>query len=180
MKKITLLLVTIVTLTSCSKESVEQLSEEALTSNPINTTNDRREEPGPSIDPIVTDLIAGQNEIVGTVTVETDGTTINVTYNTINGWEIDATHLYVGDCESRPANNPGNPLIGQFPYKEIHNSGTTEYMYSISSAEVGCSGCVAAHAEVRDINGGTETAWADGLPYGGSSWAMYFEYNFCQ
>lgn len=177
--KITLLLVVIFSVTSCSKEPFEQINEENAVTTQTKPTTERRDDPDPYSDPIVTDLIAGQNEIVGTVTVESDGNYITVTYNTINGWEIDATHLYVGACEDRPANNPGNPLIGHFPYASTHPGGTTDFTYTLDSAEVGCSGCVAAHAEVSNISGGSETAWANGLPYGGNSWAMYFEYDFC-
>ena len=53
---------------------------------------------------LVVDLIAGQNMVVGTVTVENDDTTLYVTYaldeDAIEeGWLIYETHLYVGDCE---------------------------------------------------------------------------------
>ncbi len=177
--KITILLIAIISFTGCSKDSIEQPNEEELIIPETTSSTERREEPDPSGDPIVTDLIAGQNEIIGTVTIESNGTFTTVTYNTINGWEIDATHLYVGACEDRPANNPGNPLIGHFPYADTHANGTTDFTYTLDSAEVGCSGCVAAHAEVSNASGGSETAWADGLPYGGNSWAMYFEYDFC-
>jgi hypothetical protein len=130
-----------------------------------------------------TNLIAGQNIVIGTLDVTYDEANLlmTVTYNTINGWEIDATHLWVGNCESRPANNPGNPLIGHFPYAESHPDGTTSYTYTFDIFEEGitCDGCIAAHAEADGPNGQNETAWAEGDPYGGSSWAMFFGYDFC-
>ena len=127
-----------------------------------------------------TDLIAGQNTVVGTVDVVYDpvNDTYTITYTTENGWELDETHLWIGDCANRPANNPGNPLIGHFPYAETHADGTTTYTYTVDGASLNIIGCVAAHASVDGPNGENETAWGDGLPYGGNSWAMYFEYDF--
>ncbi len=175
MKKIILLL-SVITLLSCSKEGVETLNEENIA-----TENNTIRRDGPTTDvlgTVTTELIAGQNTIVGTVTVDYDGTNVTVTYETINGWELDLTHLWLGVCEDRPANNPGNPLIGQFPYSESHANGTTSYTYTLDPAEVGTCGCVAAHAEVTNSNGQTETAWGNGDPYGGNSWAMYFQFCF--
>lgn len=129
-----------------------------------------------------TDLIAGQNTVVGTVDVTYDPATntYTVTYTTDNGWELDETHLWIGDCANRPANNPGNPLIGQFPYSESHASGTTTYSYTIDGSGLDTVGCLAAHASVDGPNGENETAWGNGLPYGGSNWAMYSEYDFSE
>lgn len=174
MKKIILLL-SVITLFSCSKDSVETLNVENAATN---DTNSRRLDPTDGVVTNTTDLIAGQNIVVGTVTVQYDGINVVVTYDTINGWELDETHLWVGVCEERPANNPGNPLIGQFPYAATHSGGTTSYTYTLDPAEVGICGCVAAHAVVTNTNGQSETAWGNGNPYGGSSWAMYFEFCF--
>jgi len=162
-------------LISCSKEDVASL-EEANASQ--NTFQDRRDGAISGIGDPTTDLIAGQTIDVGSVDVTYDGTYIYVTYTTENGWELDETHLYIGDCEERPANNPGNPLIGQFPYAEEHDNGTTSYTYVLDASEIGISGCVAAHAVVSDGTGNSETAWGDGQPYGGNSWAMFFYYDF--
>ncbi|MCW5520533.1 hypothetical protein J1N09_11820 [Aureitalea sp. L0-47] len=129
-----------------------------------------------------TDLIAGQNTVVGTVDITYDpaNDTYTITYTTENGWELEETHLWVGDCANRPANNPGNPLIGQFPFSESHTGGTTTFTYTIDGANLNTIGCLAAHASVDGPNGENETAWGNGLPYGGNSWAMYFEYDFSE
>jgi hypothetical protein len=176
MKKIILLL-SVITLFSCSKEGVETLNEENIATN---DTSSRRLDPTEGVTGGgCVDLIAGQNIVVGTVCVDLIGDQIEVTYTTTGDWELDLTHLYVGDCEARPANNPGNPLIGQFPYSEAHANGTTTFTYSVDEAVAGCFGCVAAHAEVSNSTGQHETAWGNGDPYGGNSWAMYFPYDLC-
>lgn len=170
--KLLILLVSITFIIGCSKGSDQEVfqknnSEDILTS---------REEPIPG-NTFCTqvDLIAGQNYDSGNVEVAIDGENLLVTYTMEGEWVLNATHLYVGDCSGRPANNPGNPLIGQFPLAETHAVGTTSYTYSIPLATLPNCLCIAAHAEVSGPSG-NETAWANGLPYGGSSWAMYFEY----
>lgn len=166
--KITLLLLITVLLTACSVEN-DTVIEESITADRVI---------GTSSDPVLctqTDLIAGQNQIIGTVSVFTDGNTVTVCYDVIAGWTLDATHMYIGDCAERPANNPGNPIIGQFPYSSEHQ-GETKVCYEIDQSTLP-SGviCVAAHAEAEGTS--SETAWGCCIPYGGSSWAMYFEVN---
>jgi hypothetical protein len=166
--KSTLLLLLIVLIAGCSTENDEIIQE--------SITADRLADLGN--DPVLctqTDLIAGQNQTIGTVSVYTDGTTVTVCYDVIAGWTIDATHLYIGDCADRPSNNPGNPMIGQFPYSTEHPEATT-FCYEIDQSTLP-SGviCVAAHAEAEGTS--SETAWGCCIPYGGASWAMYFEVN---
>ena len=177
MKKI-IILFTIVTFFSCSKES--EITPESYTNltPTIASENGRRTgEGGGGEGTTSTDLIAGQNMIAGTVELWTDGTQLFITYLTTTDWTIDQTHLYIGACEDRPANNPGNPLIGQFPYSENHPENTWSVTYAFDLASLEPTGCIAAHASIDGVNGGSETAWGDGEPYGGNSWAMYFYYD---
>lgn len=148
--------------------------------------------------PFITKLIAGQNHEAGTVTVDSDGINLLVTYNINYNWTMKASHLYVGNCEELPLSRSGNPKIGKFPYKKEHGYGISEYTYTIplSSLEGNCF-CFAAHAEVdcNDIEGegnievvegleipiemsecGEETAWGEGTGFSGNSWAMYLEF----
>jgi hypothetical protein len=166
--KTTLLLLITVLLTACSVESDKNF-EESITADRLYDTND---------DPVLctqTDLIAGQNQTIGTVSVYTDGTTVTVCYDVIAGWTLDATHLFIGDCAERPSNNSGNPRIGHFPISSEHQ-GETTVCYEIDQSTLP-SGviCVAAHAEAEGTS--SETAWGCCIPYGGASWAMYFEVN---
>ena len=178
--KTTLLMILCVAFYSCTIEDTNT----DLTDNLVvtNEDNSRRLEDTPDCVINEIELIAAQNFTAGIVSYEINAEgVLVVTYDTgVTGWVIDATHLYVGLCEDLPTNNPGNPRIGQFPYKSTHSPSVTVVEWFITDYPVGC-GCMAAHAEVSllDINGNViqeETAWAFGTPFDGNSWAMYFEY----
>ncbi|OAD90127.1 hypothetical protein A7A78_07875 [Aequorivita soesokkakensis] len=170
--KLLILLVGFTVLLSCSKESDLELFQK----NNAEDALDSREEPIPGAE-ICTqvDLMAGQHYDSGNVEVAIDGENLLVTYTMEGDWVLNATHLFVGECSERPANKSGNPKIGHFPYAATHAQGTTSYTYSIPIASLPNCLCIAAHAEVSGPSG-NETAWGAGLPYGGNSWAMYFEY----
>lgn len=167
-----ILVFTCALIVSCSKEANDEL----LPNSKIENVSASREIPT-TTNGFCTqvDLIAGQNYDSGNVEVLIEGENLLITYTMEGDWVLNATHLYVGDCAERPANNPGNPLIGQFPLAETHAQGTTSYTYAIPLATLPNCLCIAAHAEVNGPSG-SETAWANGLTYGGNSWAMYFEY----
>ena len=183
--KTTLLMILCIAFYSCTIEDTNTDLTDNLVVTNENTT--RRDDPTPAPGPCVNEieLIAAQNFTAGIVSYElelVEGVLVLVvTYDTGDtGWVIDATHLYVGLCEDLPTNNPGNPRIGQFPYKSTHSPSVFDVEWVITDYPVGC-GCMAAHAEVSllDINGNViqeETAWAFGIPFDGNSWAMYFEY----
>ena len=124
-----------------------------------------------------TDLMAGQNMLAGVVNVNVVDDVIVVSYSSDSGWEIQETHLYVGDLGSLPTNGGGNPKIGQFPYKDTHNAGTIDVVYNTITIAPGDCVFIAAHAVVENTSTGqNETAWGDGVPIGGNSWAMMFEF----
>jgi hypothetical protein len=77
--------------------------------------------------PFVRTLWAGQNIDVGTVSVWNNGTHINVTYKTINNWNLTETHLYVGTAN--PNSLSHSP--GQFPYSHYIDPACDEDSYSI-------------------------------------------------
>ena len=136
-----------------------------------------------------TPLLAGQNINVGTVCfadidTNNDGVVdaLTVTYNTINGWTIADTHLWVGSSLSQlPTNNGGNPIPGQFPYKSgVLSAGLTTYSVTIPFTTLGftCPGpgkyYVAAHAVVKKPGVSNETAWGNGNRITSrGSWANY-------
>ncbi|MCH7784312.1 MAG: hypothetical protein IIB06_02695 [Bacteroidetes bacterium] len=179
--KTTLLMILCVAFYSCTIEDTNT----DLTDNLVVTNEDN------SRRILVTDcvineieLIAAQNFTAGIVSYEINAEgVLVVTYDTgVTGWVIDATHLYVGPCEDLPTNNPGNPRIGQFPYKSTHSPSVTWVEWRIPAGDFPLCGIIAAHAEVSlldIINGNViqeETAWALGEAYGGANWAMYFCY----
>jgi hypothetical protein len=166
--KITLLMLVSLVMASCSVENEETYPNE----NTVNLVT-----PGGGGEPTLchtANLIAGQNMTIGTVSVYSDGTTVTVTYTiTDSDWTLELSHLWIGDCTDLPTNNPGNPRIGQFPYSESHPGATTfSYEIDVSTLDGIAEICVAAHAEA--IGPTSETAWAEGIPFPGNSWAMYF------
>ena len=143
---------------------------------------------------VVQTLYAGQSIDAGTVTstiIDTNadsiGDTLSITYNTTNGWELNETHLWVGDdLQNMPQTRKGSPKLGNFPYNSGDITGSTSYNVQISLNVLGFS-CpmddkdflVAAHAALQkpDGNGGyqTETGWGNGdriVEKG--NWATYF------
>ncbi len=175
------LLILSVLLTQCKKKEDTVSSEKQSTNSTTSVTT-------PTVtsftcgQPQYHALMAGQNIVSGSVTVSNDQTNLYVTYATQNGWQIQKTHLYVGDCDLIPTNKSGNPQIGLFPYQTTHNPRATSFTYTfpLTLLTYSCY-CVSAHAEVVlvDSNGNvtqTETGWAQGASIGGNSWAMKFSY----
>ena len=117
---------------------------------------------------LVVDLIAGQHEVVGTVTVINDDKQVCVTYALDEdaleaGWLIYETHLYIGDCSFEGALSPtnfrlgdpynANPIPGLFPYGDDELEGVEEWTFCISFEDLGfeiCEEvCIAAHAVIE-------------------------------
>lgn len=93
------------------------------------------------------DLLAGQNILVGNVTVESDGTNYTITYNiTDDGWCLSQTHLSVGTSPSDfPHTDSGNPKVGIFEYGEsLDCASTASYMVPVEEGTY-----IAAHAVVN-------------------------------
>lgn len=125
---------------------------------------------------MTTNLIAGQNHVAGTVSVDRDGTDLIITYSTNADWTIGGTHMSIGNCEDQtiPTTGSGNPKIGHFEHSTTHANGVTEVTYYIDSTVLENDYCFAAHAEVSGPTG-NETAWGEGVGFDGNSWAMYVE-----
>lgn len=173
-------MLSVLALISCSEENLDTTQENGAT---IDNEAARRLEPTEPLtttNPTTANFYAGQNTLMGTVSASYDSGTITLTYE-VTDWEIEETHLYIGTYEDRPRNNPGNPMIGQFPLAGEHDPGTNTVTYTVTvGGDIPCSGIIAAHAVVNDGSGGSETAWACCEDYGGNSWAMYFVYDLCE
>ena len=125
----------------------------------------------------------------GSVDVSVDGDTLTVDIQTIDGWEMTETHLYVG------TGAPAKSAPGRFPYKHEDLGGVTADQYNLSLAELGLepgdTACIAVQAALQklllDENGEPvldedgdpiyleESAWAYGdLIRPNKNWAMYF------
>jgi hypothetical protein len=163
------------TITGCTKETNEEL----LISNETTIDDSRRFDPSSPDCYTPVGLIAGQHHDAGIVSYQITNGELVVIYTATGGWEIGATHLYVGDCNAIPTNRRGNPKVGHFPYKSTEAPGTTEVVWTIPISEFPECGCIAAHAELSlDTGNGNqnETGWAAGEQLPGNSWAMFFDY----
>lgn len=121
-------------------------------------------------------LFAGQTIAAGTGFVNINNGELEIIYETTGDWVIEETHLYVGPLADIPLNNAGNPIIGQFPFNDTQTSGTTLVTYTTDTIPLGGCVYVAAHAVVTNtVTGESETAWFNGDPIGGNSWAMATE-----
>lgn len=126
-------------------------------------------------------LYGGQTIEVGQLSVSNDNDFIYVTYATTGCWELDESHVYVGDPAGIPVNNANTPIPGQFPYSAYHLDGTTTYTYQISLAGLPSCYAIAAHASVSCNDGSSEeqqeTAWSIGVEFPNSNrWGWYSEY----
>jgi hypothetical protein len=124
---------------------------------------------------VVRDLYAGQNNLVGTVTVWNDSEILFVKYMLNQeasdaGWCLSETHLHVGDEDYPiPATKKGNPVPGKFNNSDDHDC-VTEYLYEIPMMEEwGCGEdlLIAAHAVITRevcevlIEAGSSTYYSD-------------------
>ncbi len=125
------------------------------------------------------DFLAGQTIGAGSVTVGNDATNLYVTLRTVDGWEMQAIHLYVGDNIASVSNKQGNLVPGQFPIKETYGPRITEQVFVLPLSSLPECMTVAAHAEVVKVVDGvimqSETAWGNGERTG-KNWAMKFDY----
>ena len=108
-----------------------------------------------------TDLIAGQNQIVGKVKVELTDDDIIVTYKTNPGWFLTETHLHIAKDEdalfAQITNRAGNPRIGNFDYGTEEDIFQTSWEITIPKEEIkppSENGCyaIAAHAVVAGVS----------------------------
>ena len=105
------------------------------------------------------DLVAGQYYDSGVVNVVQLNDNLVITYATEGYWQIDATHLYIGDLADLPINGAGNPMVGNFEHQGVHPDGTT-LVTDITTDNNLVVGTWAHFALVR--NGNTVTLYMDG------------------
>ena len=177
MKKITLIAAMLCTLMffTCNTEELDQdLNAEANFRVYESVNADKKTS---TVNPCMTiNLIAGENNIVGRVEVNTKGQDLQITYTMDRDWTIQATHMSIGNCDEQwvPTKGSGNPKVGRFEHSSSHSKGVTQVIYLIDSSVLNEAYCFAAHAEVSGPTGG-ETAWVEGLDFGKNNRAMYKE-----
>jgi hypothetical protein len=134
--------------------------------------------------PTVTNLMAGQTIVAGSITVvdDQDLGILTVTYQLNAGWSLKEAHLYVGALSDIPLGGNGNPRPGQFTYKKTDfASGTQTWSISIPLSSLPPDEVtIAAHSVVcNTTTGARETGWGQGPQINdGGSWAMRFSHVF--
>lgn len=103
-----------------------------------------------------TNLIAGQNTIVGTVTVNVVGSNYEITYEVDNGYCLTETHLsVVQDASGFPMTKNGNPKNGNFEYSDYHGC-VNYFTYEIPTSKgeyIAAHGVVTCESDsAEDIN----------------------------
>ena len=131
-------------------------------------------------------LYAGQNIEVGVVKVWNDIEKLYVRYViTAPDWCLTETHLHVAtELAGIPQTKKGNPIPGQFDYKDEYDCVTESDLYTIplDGEWLPCETelYIAAHAVVQMQNGGEiqeETAWGGKDRFNDKNWATYFSYT---
>lgn len=176
---------TLILLSGCKKEPLQEPldngADRISSSNSTESVNCQ-----PSCQKTVT-LKAGQHINVGTVYYQNSSNgNIEVTYSVNPPWKILSISYYIGNCSQIPKNSQGNPIPGQFPYKQTLQNGQSAVTIYINKNSVPTCGCIAAHATVKNMqSGATETAWGEGNRFTQTNWAMYYQYclancpNYC-
>jgi hypothetical protein len=138
---------------------------------------------------------AGYRTLAGLVCVRPDGDFLEISYATVDGWELVETNFWAGPGNTpgeagMPADKQGCPEVGSFPYTSGDITGQTEHKFYVSLEDAfgkgklcDIAGVLAGHALVRkDYGGGTyetEDAWIDGTPINRHlDWAMFSSINF--
>jgi len=160
--------------TSCTKEELAEKPKAETAAVLLKSTNSQNN----------FNLIAGQNEIAGNISIEQNELGINVIYTGSMPWSIAEMHLWVGSSlDDLPQTGNGNPKIGQFPYSIELEENLPSYSFFIPFEDLpeSIDPCndkifIVAHAVVSDgMN--NETAWGEGYQINaGGNWAMYFQY----
>jgi hypothetical protein len=138
------------------------------------------------------ELIAGQNEDAGNISIEnSEFGDLIINFETNEDWCLLETHVHVFECNiiegkespnklPKPFKN-GNPAPGQFDYKHENLGCVNSDEYTIDSEDLpdiegGGSICVATHAVVKSTESGrSETAWGGEREFPGKNWATYIK-----
>lgn len=150
------LFVAILGLTSCQDETIDASEEEMLEEGLLTSKKKNKKGPGVTFDmsqscyvTSKTDLYAGQNILVGNVSVSENGGMFTITYNLSNGYCLTETHLSVVESpEDFPMGGGGNPKNGHFEYSKSHDC-VSSYSYEVPTSK---GSYIAAHAVVNCVS----------------------------
>ncbi|MDO1501964.1 hypothetical protein Q2T40_17660 [Winogradskyella maritima] len=180
MKKLLFLLTVVALLsTACTSEPIilteEASSEINYTTSAKNSKTSNDSDWSFDVPCVQIPLMAGQYHNAGSVNIYVVDGEIVIAYESTGDWEISGVHMDISACDNLtfPVTGSGNPKIGKFQYKSEHPEGTDQVAFYFNENDLEDQFCVALHAVVNDGNGNEETAWGQGIDFGGNSWAMY-------
>jgi len=123
-----------------------------------------------------TTFIAGQNYEAGSVLIANSKTKLYIDISMNEGWELDATHIYIGTFEGIPFNNGGNLKTGNFPVANTFKKGIDKVIYEFDRSDFVNPVTILVHGEVSGVS--SETAWAFGTEFPDASrWGWYINYT---
>ena len=97
--------------------------------------------------PVSTDLIAGQNFVIGTITAVRSANSVTVSYQIDDPlWSISEIHLAIGEI---PVTRKNNPKVGHFGINEIYDNPIKSKTFTVDIDWNGLTLPVAAHAVVQ-------------------------------
>lgn len=161
-----LLCMAVILLFSCKKQGIN----EAL--DP--TTEEYKMAQGPQYEKGKYVFWAAQNIDVGTVYINQRFSAVTIEIVMREGWKIAESHIHAEfNWTDIPMNDAGNPMIGHFNYQTTHIPLADHYCLTLNEDFHG-SFYIAIHADV--YNRWQESAWAEGQPFPGNSWATYIYY----
>jgi hypothetical protein len=131
-------------------------------------------------------LVAGQSEQVGWVTITDEGAYLSVNYRiTASGWCISKAQVHVADSLDGIPQNRGGAIPGRFDYKASFEPCTRGYEFQIPIQQ-GWEGndiYIAVHADVIGPDGQKEGAWAvrggdpEAAQFSGRNWSAYVRFR---
>lgn len=122
------------------------------------------------------------NYDVGSLIIYRTSEGLRVVFQTIDGWEITATHVWLSvgsTCQIPPTSAPGQfKKYGGAQHDNLPGVTYDEYFFPFPNLTDGQIVSIAGHATVRKLGSDgitwqTETAWGEGEPFS-NNWAMYF------
>jgi hypothetical protein len=132
--------------------------------------------------PTITNLIAANSTVIGTVTVvdDQDLGTLTVTYQLNPGYSFERAQVYAGTTTGFPVNDEGEPRPNKFPHKRttFGCGANTTQTFTIPLAGLPTDEIIMlVHAKAYNPCGVLQNVWAQGAEVvDGGSWAMRFSH----
>lgn len=97
---------------------------------------------------IISELMAGENLLVGNVTVSSDENNLYVTFTAVDEFMFSNTSFYFTTCDDLPVDKIAAPITNQPPLDESHSPKVSSYTYTVPLSRVPGCVCLVARAEI--------------------------------